>query len=85
MVAISISAEAYLVITGRLPDLSKRDDRGGYALLLDRRTIDRLTAAPCQGESYIYVSRRIAMADGKRGFNESEAARQCRRTRACSG
>jgi hypothetical protein len=28
----------------RLPDPSKRDDRGGYALVVDRKTLDRPTA-----------------------------------------
>jgi len=51
MIAISITAEAYLAISGRLADPSKRDDRGGYALVIDRKTIDRLMAVRGPGEA----------------------------------
>jgi hypothetical protein len=43
-----------------LPDPSKRDDLNGYALLLDRKTIDRLTAVRGPGESYSDVILRLA-------------------------
>jgi hypothetical protein len=43
MVTISISAEA--LPEPFLPEPSLRDDRGGYALLLNHKTIDGLTAA----------------------------------------
>jgi hypothetical protein len=47
-----------------LPDPSKRDDLNGYALLLDRKTIDRLAAVRGPGESYSYVIIRLAEGDG---------------------
>ena len=46
------------------PEPSKRDDRGGYAFLLDRKTLDQLTAARGQGESYSDVIIRLAKGDG---------------------
>jgi hypothetical protein len=64
MVSISITAEAYEAITGRLPDPSKRDDRGGYALVIDRKTIDQLTAVRGPGESFSDVIIRLAKGDG---------------------
>jgi hypothetical protein len=64
MVSISITAEAYRAITGCLPDPSKRDDRGGYALVIDRKTIDQLTAVRGPGESYSDVIIRLAKGDG---------------------
>jgi predicted CopG family antitoxin len=64
MVTISISAEAYRAITGRLPNPSKRDDRGGYALVIDRKTIDQLTAVRGVGESYSDVIIRLAEEEG---------------------
>ena len=60
MITISISAEAYQAITGNLPDPSQHDAQGGFAITLDRRTIDRLTAARGPGESYSDVILRLA-------------------------
>ncbi len=64
MVTISITAEAYRAITGRLPDPSKRDDLNGYALVVDRKTIDRLTTVRGPAESYSDVIVRLATGDG---------------------
>jgi predicted CopG family antitoxin len=64
MVTISISAEAYRAITGRLPDPLKRDDRGGYAIVLDHKTFERLTAMRGPGEAYSDVIVRLAKGDG---------------------
>jgi hypothetical protein len=64
MVTISISAEAHRAITGRLPDPSKRDDRGGYQFVLDHSALDRLRAVRGQGESYSDVIIRLAKGDG---------------------
>ena len=60
MVTISISAEAYQAITGGPPNPSERDARGGYPLILDPKTLDRLTAARGPGESYSDVILRLA-------------------------
>jgi hypothetical protein len=57
MVTISISAEAYLAIVATMPEGSYtalRDDRGGYAITLDRMVIDPLTAMRAPGESFSY-------------------------------
>ena len=59
MIKISISAEAYREIRGRLPDPTKRDDTGGYALVVDPKTLDRLTALRTP-ESYSDVILRLA-------------------------
>jgi hypothetical protein len=64
MVTISITAEAYRAITGRLPDPSLRDERGGYAFLVDRKTLGRLTAVRGAGEGYRDVIIRLAKGDG---------------------
>jgi len=60
MVTISISAEAYRAITGRFPDPSLRDDRGGYRFIVAHRTLDRLTALRGRSESYSDVIIRLA-------------------------
>jgi hypothetical protein len=63
MITISISAEAYRAITGRSPDPSERNEGGGYALLLDREAIDRLTVARGPGESYSDVIIRLGRGE----------------------
>jgi len=39
-----------------LPDPSKRDDWGGYALVIDRKTIDQLTAVRAQAKAMAMTS-----------------------------
>jgi len=64
VVTISITADAYLAITGRHPQPELRDGRGGYRLLVDHKTLGRLTAARGPGESYKDVIIRLAKGDG---------------------
>ena len=60
MITISITAEAYMAITGHFPDPSQHDAQGGFAITLDRKTIDRLTALRAPGESYSDTIVRLA-------------------------
>ena len=65
MTTISISAEAYLAIVATMPEGSYtalRDDRGGYAIILDRMVLDHLKAMRGPGESYSVVILRLATA-----------------------
>jgi predicted CopG family antitoxin len=65
MATISISAEAYLAIVATMPEGSYtalRDDRGGYAIILDRMVLDHLNATRAPGESYSEVILRLATA-----------------------
>jgi hypothetical protein len=64
IVTISISAGAYQAITGLLPEPSERDNRGGYPLLIDHKTMDQLKAARGPMESYSDVIVRLAKSDG---------------------
>jgi hypothetical protein len=43
-----------------------RDDRGGYRFIVDRKTLDRLTALRGPGESYSDVILRLAKGEGRR-------------------
>jgi hypothetical protein len=52
MVTISISAESYRAITGSDPEPSQHDAQGDYALLLDHKTLERLTVMRGPRESY---------------------------------
>jgi len=61
---VRVSAETYRAITGDLPDQSKRDDRGSYALTLDHKTFDRLKTARGPGESDATSSSPVAKGDG---------------------
>jgi hypothetical protein len=71
VVTISITAAAYQAIAGHEPEPSQRDGRGGYALLLDHKTLDRLKAARGAGESYSDVIIRLAKGEaGERSTNE---------------
>ena len=69
MITISISAEAYQAITGHLPDPSQHDAQGGFAITLDRKTIDRLTAMRAPGESYSDAILRVASAEASGGLS----------------
>ena len=65
MVTISISLEAYEAISATLPEGDAAqppqiDERGGVRFLVDRRTLDRLTALRRPGESYSDVILRLA-------------------------
>ena len=69
MVTISISAEAYRAITASMWEGSYtalRDDRGGYAITLDRMVLDHLTAMGGPGESDSDVILRLAKGDAAR-------------------
>jgi predicted CopG family antitoxin len=69
MATISISAEAYLAIVATMPEGSYtalRDDRGGYAIILDRMVLDHLKAMRAPGESYSDVILRLAVYNKRR-------------------
>jgi predicted CopG family antitoxin len=69
MVTITISAEAYRAITASVPEGSYtvlRDNRGGYAITLDRMVLDHLTAMRAPGESYSDVILRLTKGDAAR-------------------
>jgi hypothetical protein len=60
------SAEAYLAIAASMPEGSyaaRRDDRGGYAIILDRMVLDHLKAMRAPGESYNDVILRLAKGE----------------------
>jgi len=68
IVTISISLEAYEAVSATLPegDVAQPpqiDERGGVRFLVDRRTLDRLTALRGPGESYSDVILRTARGD----------------------
>ena len=65
MVTISISLQAYKAVTATLPrgtvaEPPQIDERGGVRFLVNRRTLDRLTALRGPGESYSNVILRMA-------------------------
>jgi hypothetical protein len=63
MIAISITLEAYEAVSATLPDdadASQLDERGGVRFVVDRKTLDRLTALRGPGESYSDVILRMA-------------------------
>jgi hypothetical protein len=65
MVTISISVAAYRAIAGRLPVCRATHDRGDRAaILVDHKTLDRLTAGRGPTESYSDVIFRLAKGEG---------------------
>jgi hypothetical protein len=65
MVTISITVKAYNAVTATLPhgDVAQApqfDERGDVRFLVDRKTLDRLTALRGPGESYSDVILRMA-------------------------
>jgi hypothetical protein len=67
MISISITIEAYNAVSATLPggDVAQApqiDECGGVRFLVDRKTLDRLTALRGPGESYSDVILRMAKA-----------------------
>jgi predicted CopG family antitoxin len=65
MIAISITLEAYEAVSATMPEDAdafppQLDERGGVRFVVDRKTLDRLTALRGPGESYSDVILRMA-------------------------
>jgi hypothetical protein len=68
MISISITVEDYEAVKATLregveADPPQIDERGGVRFLVDRKTLDRLTALRGPGESYSDIILRIANAN----------------------
>jgi predicted CopG family antitoxin len=67
LITISITLEAYEAVSATLPDDAdafppQLDERDGVRFVVDRKTLDRLTALRGPGESYSDVILRMAKA-----------------------
>jgi hypothetical protein len=62
-VTIWVTAEAYETVTGRPPDASIRDRRGGHPLMLELGMLDRLAAMQTRRETLSDVICRVVQGE----------------------